>query len=289
MPELPEVETIVRSLRNPVSQPLIKGQGMNERPGVVGRTITTVEVFWQKSVAEPSVNEFKKRIKKQKIRTVSRRGKFILLGLDSDSLLIHLRMSGDLRVEYMDSPIQTHDRILLNFIDGTRLVFNDTRKFGRVWLVKDMNSVLGDLGPEPFNELLNGNGLYQRLHFSSRKIKTLLLDQTVIAGIGNIYSDEALHRARIHPETVANQISVEQAEVLLVAIRETLAEGIRRNGASIDWVYRGGEFQNHFRVYQRTGEPCPACGTKIERKLIGQRSSHFCPVCQPLRSCRDEQ
>jgi len=140
MPELPEVETIVRSLRNPVSQPLIKGQGMNERPGVVGRTITTVEVFWQKSVAEPSVNEFKKRIKKQKIRTVSRRGKFILLGLDSDSLLIHLRMSGDLRVEYMDSPIQTHDRILLNFIDGTRLVFNDTRKFGRVWLVnRSMN------------------------------------------------------------------------------------------------------------------------------------------------------
>jgi len=262
---------------------------MNERPGVVGRTITTVEVFWQKSVAEPSVDEFKKRIKEQTIRTVSRRGKFILLGLDSDSLLIHLRMSGDLRVEYMDSPIQTHDRILLNFIDGTRLVFNDTRKFGRVWLVKDMNSVLGDLGPEPFNELLNGNGLYQRLHFSSRKIKTLLLDQTVIAGIGNIYSDEALHRARIHPETVANQISVEQAEVLLVAIRETLAEGIRRNGASIDWVYRGGEFQNHFRVYQRTGEPCPVCGTKIERKLIGQRSSHFCPVCQPLRSCPDEQ
>jgi formamidopyrimidine-DNA glycosylase len=100
--------------------------------------------------------------------------------------------------------------------------------------------------------------------------------------VGNIYSDEALHRARLHPALPGKQVTIEQAQELLSAIRETLAEGIARNGASIDWVYRGGDFQNHFRVYQRTGEPCPVCGTKIERRIMNQRSSHFCPRCQPL-------
>jgi formamidopyrimidine-DNA glycosylase len=145
-----------------------------------------------------------------------------------------------------------------------------------------MLTVVGDLGPEPFDNGLTGNELYKRLHCSSRCFKTRLLDQTVIAGVGNIYSDEALHRARLHPALPGKQVTLEQAEDLLDAIRETLAEGIARNGASIDWVYRGGDFQNHFRVYQRTGEPCPVCGTKIERRIIGQRSSHFCPHCQPL-------
>jgi formamidopyrimidine-DNA glycosylase len=283
MPELPEVETIVRSLRNPTSLAIAEGQGVKERPGVVGRQIAEADVLWQKTVAEPYAEQFVARIAGQTIRSAARRGKFILLGLDDDTLLIHLRMSGDLRVEDWDAPIQKHDRLLLWFTDGSRLAFNDTRKFGRVWLVHDPNTVLGDLGPEPFDESLTGQYLYTRLHSSSRKIKTLLLDQTVIAGIGNIYSDEALHRAGIHPETPANKINERQGEVLLAAIRETLAEGIRRNGASIDWVYRGGDFQNHFRVYQRTGEPCPVCGAMIERKVINQRSTHFCPVCQPLR------
>lgn len=282
MPELPEVETIVRSLRNPVTLSSKQGEGMAERAGVVGRRITHAEVLWHKTVAQPAADQFDKQIRNQTIQSASRRGKFIQLKLDSFTLLIHLRMSGDLRVENANVQMNPHDRLLIYFDDGMRLAFNDTRKFGRVWLVKDPITVLGDLGPEPFDNSLTGQLLHQKLQSSSRKIKTLLLDQTVLAGIGNIYSDEALHRAGIHPETPANRIDVVQAGRLLEAIRETLAEGIERNGASIDWVYRGGDFQNHFRVYQRTGEPCLVCGTKIERRVVNQRSSHFCPICQPL-------
>jgi formamidopyrimidine-DNA glycosylase len=113
-------------------------------------------------------------------------------------------------------------------------------------------------------------------------LKPLLLDQTFLAGLGNIYADEALHQALLHPLTPANQVSPGQAERLWLAIRDVLEEGIRRNGASIDWVYRGGDFQNYFRVYRRTGKPCQRCGTQIQRILVGQRATHFCPNCQPL-------
>jgi formamidopyrimidine-DNA glycosylase len=269
MPELPEVETIVRSLRDP--------------GGLPGKRIASAEVLWAKTVAEPTPDIFTTRIVGRTIRAVERRAKFILLSLDEGNLLIHLRMSGDLRVEAADAELLKHDRLLITFTDGTRLVFNDARKFGRAWLVQESQSVLGALGPEPFDPLLTGEVLHEHIHGSKRKIKTLLLDQSMIAGIGNIYSDEALHRAKLHPETAGVDVSMVQAEALLSAIRETLEEGIKRNGASIDWVYRGGDFQNHFRVYQRTGEPCPVCGTKIERKVIGQRSAHFCPKCQRPR------
>jgi formamidopyrimidine-DNA glycosylase len=282
MPELPEVETIVRSLRAPYNQKGVAEQALNARQGVVGRIISGSTVLWERTLAEPSLEEFLERIRSQPIRAVERRGKFIVLPLDEDTLLIHLRMSGDLRVENGSAPVQNHDRLLIDFTDGDRLVFNDTRKFGRVWLVKDIQSVVGGLGPEPFDDSFNGSVLYERLKNSSRAIKTLLLDQTMIAGIGNIYSDEALHRAGLHPLLPGRELDPSQSERLLFSIRETLAEGILRNGASFDWVYRGGDFQNHFRVYQRTGEPCLVCGTKIERQVINQRSSHYCPKCQPL-------
>jgi len=268
MPELPEVETIVRSLRN--------------KPGILGRRITSAQVLWARTIAVPELDEFTQRISGQTIVAVERRGKFIVIRLSADALLIHLRMSGDIRVESEVEPVQKHDRLLLNFGNCTRLAFNDTRKFGRVWLTPDITTVVGELGPEPFDFELTGDMLFSRLQRSSRCVKTLLLDQSVIAGVGNIYSDEALHRARLHPALSGKQVTLEQSKSLLAAIRETLTEGIARNGASIDWVYRGGDFQNHFRVYQRTGKPCPVCGTKIERRVIGQRSSHFCPHCQPL-------
>jgi formamidopyrimidine-DNA glycosylase len=191
-------------------------------------------------------------------------------------------MSGDLRVEPETDPVQKHDRLILHFQDGMRLVFNDTRKFGRVWLASDPEAILADLGPEPLDPGLTDEIFYQRLNRLHRQIKPLLLDQSFLAGVGNIYSDEALHLAGIHPLTPSNQISAPKAASLLAAVREVLEEGIRRNGASIDWVYRGGDFQNHFRVYQRSGEACLTCGTAVERRQIGQRSTHFCPVCQPF-------
>jgi formamidopyrimidine-DNA glycosylase len=270
MPELPEVETIARYLR----------EGSGSVKSVLHRTVESVTLFWAKTLSEPAFDEFNMRIHGQTVQDISRRAKFLVLTLTTETLLMHLRMSGDVRVEPGNAPAQTHDRLHIYFLDGNRLVFNDTRKFGRVWLVRDPKSVLAGLGPEPFAPDLNAEVFAGMLKQSRRQIKPLLLDQGFIAGVGNIYSDEALHRARIHPLTPANAIDEEHTVLLLEAIRETLAEGILRNGASIDWVYRGGDFQNYFRVYQRTGGPCPVCGTAIERQVIGQRSAHFCPTCQ---------
>lgn len=281
MPELPEVETIVRSLRQKRELPLRADQPLNERPGVIGRNISSVQLLWERTLATPAVDEFAERLRSQTIRDVQRRGKFIVIHLDEGYLLIHLRMSGDLRVEAQEEAVQPHDRLLINFKDGTRLVFNDTRKFGRVWLVHDLAEVTSTLGREPFDPQLSGADLYEKVHTSARAIKTLLLDQSILAGVGNIYSDEALFLAGIHPLTAGKEVSLEECERLLEAVRAVLNEGIARNGASIDWVYRGGDFQNYFKVYQRTGEACAKCGTRIERLVIGQRSSHFCPQCQP--------
>jgi formamidopyrimidine-DNA glycosylase len=143
--------------------------------------------------------------------------------------------------------------------------------------------VLGRLGPEPLSKEFTSKWLYNALHKKHRQLKPLLLDQTFLAGLGNIYTDEALHIAKLHPLAASDSITAKQAEALQKAVRQVLKEGIRRNGASIDWVYRGGEFQNHFRVYDREGKPCPTCGAKIQRMTVGQRGTHYCPKCQSLR------
>jgi formamidopyrimidine-DNA glycosylase len=270
MPELPEVETIARALR----------EGGRNGSSILGRTISGVTMFWLKTLAEPSADDFSRRVVGQSVLAVSRRAKYLVLSLSIDTLLLHLRMSGDVRVEDAGTEFPTHDRLHLIFNDGVRLAFNDPRKFGRIWLVEDSASILGSLGPEPFDPRLTTPVFHQMLQRTRRQIKPLLLDQSFIAGIGNIYSDEALHQAGIHPLVPADRISYKSAGLLLTSIRATLEDGIRRNGASIDWVYKGGDFQNYFRVYQRTGEPCQVCGTRIERRVIGQRSAHFCPVCQ---------
>ncbi len=174
----------------------------------------------------------------------------------------------------------THDRLILRLSDDRTLVFTDPRKFGRVWLVDDPAEIFKELGPEPLSDDFTPTRLYANLHAQHRQLKPLLLDQSFLAGLGNIYTDEALHMARLHPLTSSDAVSLEEAEILWMAIRAVLEEGIRRNGASIDWVYRGGDFQNHFRVYGRQGQPCPVCGTKIERIVVGQRGTHYCPTCQ---------
>jgi formamidopyrimidine-DNA glycosylase len=176
-----------------------------------------------------------------------------------------------------------HDRLLLFLSGDSTLVFSDARKFGRIWLLSDPQELFARLGPEPLADDFTPDRLYRSLQARRRQLKPLLLDQGFLAGLGNIYTDEALHTAGLHPLTSSDAVSPEQAGALWAAIRAVLAEGIRRNGASIDWVYRGGDFQNHFRVYGRTGEPCPECGTAIERLVIGQRGTHVCPQCQPLK------
>jgi formamidopyrimidine-DNA glycosylase len=265
MPELPEVETIARKLR----------------PELVGKSIIKADLLWSRTLATPTSVKFKKMIKGQEIKAVKRRAKYFAIKLSDYHLFIHLRMSGDLYIKEVDAATEKHDRLILSLDPGgTKLVFNDTRKFGRVWLVQDPDEVVGGLGPEPLSDEFTAQMLYDDLQSRHRQLKPLLLDQTFLAGMGNIYTDEALHKARLHPLAASDSINREQAQALWEAIREVLQEGIRRNGASIDWVYRGGEFQNYFRVYDRKGQPCPVCGTLIERLVVGQRGTHVCPNCQ---------
>jgi len=273
MPELPEVETIVRTLR----------------PQLMGRKILEADVRWARTVAMPSVKKFKEQIQGQKIVEVSRRAKFLNIQLTTYNLLIHLRMSGDLLVKQGKIKPEKHDRLIFYLTPGlspegrgesSSLVFNDTRKFGRVWLTDDMEKVLGRLGPEPLSQSFTSHWLYDALQSRHRQLKPLLLDQTFLAGLGNIYTDEALHMAKLHPRALSDSVTAKQAKRLHQAIQTILQEGIRRNGASIDWVYRGGDFQNHFRVYGRDGEPCSVCGRTIQKIIVGQRGTHICPNCQ---------
>lgn len=270
MPELPEVESIRNRLRI----------GTENQPSLLSKLFLGVEILWLRSIAVPSAQEFQSQVVGQTILELNRRGKYLIFHLSDSYLLIHLRMSGDIQILIKDVPTGRHDRVIFHLNDGLRLVFSDARKFGRIWLVPHPEEVIGNLGPEPFSSELTDEIFYKRLTTLRRQIKPLLLDQTFLAGLGNIYSDEALHLACIHPLCPSDQINPDQSRRLLASIREVLSEGIRRQGASIDWVYRGGDFQNYFRVYKRTGQPCQVCGTPIARVIIGQRSTHFCPGCQ---------
>lgn len=272
MPELPEVETI----RN-----LLRRGGAGALP-ILNRFVVGCSVLWAKTVAEPSLDEFHTRIAGQVIKEIDRRGKYLILNMDKDHLLVHLRMSGDLYCKPSSEALSPHARLILDLDDTSRLIFEDARKFGRVWLVKELEGVLGKLGFEPLSAEFTDRIFYEGLISFSRQIKPLLSDQTFIAGLGNIYIDESLHLAKLHPLTLSNQLSSKQAEKLWRSIRIVLEEGIKRNGASIDWVYKGGDFQNYFRVYRRTGLACLECSTPIERIIVGQRSTHFCPNCQKL-------
>lgn len=277
MPELPEVETIVRKLI---------GVHNNAALSIIDRDIQDALVLWDGTLANQLPADFIARVKHQSVRSVKRRGKFLVFTLSKDTLLIHLRMSGDLRLENVidqagkEIPLQKHDRLVLIFTSGTRLAFNNPRKFGRVWLVSDPDKILGNLGPEPLDEMLNAARFHGMLQQHKRQLKPLLMDQHFITGMGNIYTDEALYRAKLHPLRRSNTLTKEQSACLLDSLRSVLKEGIRRNGASIDWIYRGGDFQNHFNVYGRTGDPCPSCGTLIKRLVVGQRGTHICPHCQ---------
>jgi formamidopyrimidine-DNA glycosylase len=267
MPELPEVETFARQLK----------------PALVGKTILAADLRWKRTLALPSPKKFRDYVIGQKIMDVGRRAKFLNIQLEDFNLLIHLRMSGDLIIRNSTISPTKHDRLILKLSGKKSLVFNDTRKFGRVWLTANMEEVLGKLGPEPFGKEFTPQWLYTALQNKKRQLKPLLLDQTFLAGLGNIYTDEALHMAKLHPIAASDSVTAKQAEALHAAIRKVLRSGIRRNGASIDWAYRGGQFQNYFRVYDREGTACPVCGTEIQKILVGQRGTHFCPHCQTVR------
>jgi len=271
MPELPEVETIVKRLIS----------GNCSQPSLVNRTIQNSIILWARTLVEPDLPEFQQRIVDQQVVAIYRRGKYLVFSLSADYLIIHLRMSGDILVADQMEVFDPYARLVIDFEGELRMTFQDPRKFGRVWLVADKESVLGKLGPEPMDERFTASDFYDRLQIYRRQIKPLLLDQTFLAGMGNIYTDEALHLAKIHPLTRSDTITFELVQNLLISIRRVLRQAIDRHGTSIDWIYRGGDYQHLLRVYGRSGSPCPVCASPVERIRVGQRGTHFCPTCQP--------
>lgn len=271
MPELPEVETVVRALRSPL----------------IGRTFTGFESLWPNQVRLPDdVDELGARINGRTVTAINRRAKYIVMTLDdgAETLIVHLKMTGHLAVEAAGAPVHEHVRQRFFLADGDELRFRDMRKFGRVYLVSDPAEVLEKLGPEPLDARFSSGELKSRIAHRRRMIKPLLLDQTVIAGIGNIYADESLFGARIRPDRYAHTLTDFEIEQLHHAIQTALNLGIAREGASITNYVKPdgtkGEMQEEVMVFRRTGYPCYVCGTPIERVVLGQRSTHFCPRCQ---------
>jgi formamidopyrimidine-DNA glycosylase len=269
MPELPEVETIKRDLW----------------PRLVGRTITGVTVGWEGCVDRPSVHGFCDQVAGRRIEDVGRRGKFLVLSLSGDrTLLMHLRMTGSLLISDAADPWETHARLALRLDDGQELRFINVRKFGRIYLVRDPAEVVGDLGPEPLADDFTVDAFCALFENRRGRIKPLLLDQRFIAGLGNIYVDEALFRARIHPQRIAGSLTSEELGGLYDAIRGVLGEAIADHGTSrSDYVRPDGTEGTHqvrLRISGKAGEPCPRCGTEIERLVVGGRGTYVCPRCQ---------
>ena len=269
MPELPEVETFVRALRRPL----------------VGRTIIGATNDWPRHIVAPLPDELAARIAGRRIEAIDRRGKYLVFPLsDDENLIIHLKMSGHLSVVPADTPPDPYAHTVFALDDGRELRFRDPRKFGRVYLLRDPAGVLGPLGPEPLADAFTATELAARLAGRRRVLKPLLLDQTFIAGVGNIYADEALFDAGLLPTRRSDTLSAEEIAALHAAIRKVLTLGIEREGASISTYVKAdgekGDMQNAVNVFRRTGQSCYACGGPIERIVLGGRSTHFCANCQ---------
>jgi formamidopyrimidine-DNA glycosylase len=272
MPELPEVETVVRGLRAPL----------------VGRRIDAVWYDLAKVIATPTPENFIARIQGQTVQAINRRAKYIVCELDHDIFAVHLKMTGRLYV--VDAATSLDDdrwlRLRLDLDNGQQLRFSDARRFGKVYLSESISNIAPDLGPEPLTDEFTLDVFRQRLNGRSKVIKALLLDQSFVAGVGNIYADEALHRAKIHPLRSADSLTDAETARLYATVRAALNDGIDYEGASINWYRKpngeAGESQEHFFAYGRDGQPCLDCGTTMVKIRVGQRGTHYCPNCQPL-------
>jgi formamidopyrimidine-DNA glycosylase len=270
MPELPEVETIKTELS----------------PHVIGRNIKGVTLLWDRIVREPSAEEFRSRIIGQKIVSLARRGKYLLVSLNQgDLLIIHLKMSGSLLLGRDSQEPPRFTRAIIHLDRGMNIFFRDPRKFGLMRLVKDKESVVGELGPEPLEPEFTPDLLQKLLAKRQAPVKALLCDQNLIAGIGNMYADEALFAAGIHPLRTGASLSPEETKRLHQTIRQVLQAGIGNKGASIENYYRPdgttGKAHFEFKVAHGRGTNCPNCGTTIQRIVVRGRGTYFCPKCQP--------
>ncbi|MBN8548322.1 MAG: bifunctional DNA-formamidopyrimidine glycosylase/DNA-(apurinic or apyrimidinic site) lyase [Deltaproteobacteria bacterium] len=274
MPELPEVESTVRYLRDKILDSRIVG----------------AEVHWARTIDRPAVRTFQRTLIGSRVSEVTRRGKFIVMKLTRTKkpdcfLLGHLRMSGSMDVIRSTSPLAKHDRVVLRLQNGKDLRFNDPRKFGRFYLVEELTEITGKLGYEPLDAALTETVFFQHMRSKRGILKSLLLDQTFLAGVGNIYADECLWKAGLHPRRTADSVTEEEASLLLRELRATLLEAIDSKGTDAgDGVVEEGLYEP--RAYARDGEPCLKCSTVMQRMVVGQRGTHFCPRCQPLRRSR---
>ena len=274
MPELPEVETIRRDLETKIA----------------GRRFTAVRIPPDTGKPVPVLKgvdeaDFREGVVGVRIEGVSRRGKFLILHLDTGAhLVVHLRMTGALLHRRPESDPDKYVRAVLSLDDGTELRFSDLRKFGGFWLLESPDDISTDLGPEPLGEGFSREVLEQA--FANRKapVKSIILDQRRIAGIGNIYADEALFEAGIDPRRLGKDIRPDEITRLHRAIQAVLLAGVESRGASFsdyrDADGNAGSMQMHVKVFRRTGKPCYVCETPIERTRVGGRSTHFCPKCQ---------
>ncbi len=282
MPELPEVETVARDLR----------------PHLVGATIVGARCSWARTLRTHTPEAFADAVAGRRIEAVGRRAKQLVFDLSGDAALtVHLKMTGQLFVVPQDAPEDPYIRLVLEFEDGRELRFRDIRKFGRIGLY-GRDPVTGELvtevggvgvfaaiGPEPLDPSFTVRDFRRRLRRRTGRLKPLLLDQSFLAGVGNIYADEALWLARLHPLRTAGTLRPPDERHLYEAIRSILTEAIDRRGSSIDDYTApdgDGSMQERLAVYQRTGEPCRRCGRPLKRIVIGARSTHFCSWCQRL-------
>ncbi|MGG1632429.1 DNA-formamidopyrimidine glycosylase [Rossellomorea sp. NRS-1567] len=273
MPELPEVETVRRTLE------LL----------VIGKKIKDVSVFWPKMIKSPvEPDEFVHSLKGQEILEMRRRGKFLIFYLNDVALVSHLRMEGKYNLSESRDPIEKHTHVIFHFTDNTELRYRDVRKFGTMHLFRKGEELLHlpllQLGPEPFQSEFTPGYLAEKLSRTERIVKATLLDQTVLVGLGNIYVDEALFRAGIHPDRKSKSLSPEEIERLYKEIIHTLTEAVEMGGSTIrSYVNSQGQmgmFQQNLFVYSRKEEPCRKCGTPIEKKVSAGRGTHYCPDCQ---------
>ncbi|HXG27963.1 MAG TPA: bifunctional DNA-formamidopyrimidine glycosylase/DNA-(apurinic or apyrimidinic site) lyase [Nevskiales bacterium] len=270
MPELPEVETTRRGVE----------------PHVLGRRVTAVRVH-DRRLRWPVPAALARELPGRRIERVERRAKYLLFRSGDRSLLIHLGMSGRLRVLPDTQPPQMHDHLDILLDGGQLLRLHDPRRFGcALWLTGDpqQHKLLKALGPEPFSEVFSGDYLFRRARERRVPVKNFLMDGRVVVGVGNIYASEALFRAGIHPLRAAGRVTRPRYAALAAAVREVLEEAIRQGGTTLrDYVgVDGGTgyFQLRLSVYDRAGQPCPRCGASIRQRVIGQRSSYYCPRCQ---------
>lgn len=278
MPELPEVETVVRDLR----------------PLLTGRTITGVWAGKQK-LRRPWKPAWAKKVLGTSVEVVNRRGKWILVSLTGEAhgprpvglLLVHLGMTGQFTVGPADASLASHTHLVFDLDNGTQLRFRDIRRFGSVEWFPTPEAVLAGLGeklgPEP--DAIPSKEFAAAVRSSKRTLKAILLDQSIVAGVGNIYADEALFRAGLHPQRRGSSLTLAECDCLRECIAAVIARAIESRGSTIrDYVGGSGlagGFQNEHAVYGRTGEACVTCGGRIERVVVAGRSSHFCPKCQP--------